>query len=389
MSPLIEIIIILVSAKVLGEIAERSGFPSLVGELCAGILLGPALLGLVFPDETIMTFSDIGIIALLFISGAQLNIRTFSRSEKAGVITAAGGIAVPLVLGILFGLLSGFDLIVALLIGITLSITSIGISIRTLIDLRQLKSDAGILIVSAAVIDDIIGILLLSVLMALAAGSAAGSAVFLPIVLAIIFLIAIVSAGRRVFPWLFEKTARAHTHEMPYSVALIIALGTAVLAEWVGLHYSIGAFIAGLLLGESLRRDRSLFDSISDFAFGFFVSIFFVSVGLLFPPFTGDLAPFFLILLIALAFAGKIIGGYVCSRPFLAGKTAPLLVGIGLCPRGELALVAAQVALTAGIIGSPLYSSIVIMVLATILATPFLLTRGFRFLEQTRDARLS
>jgi len=389
MGPLAEIILILISAKVLGELAERVGFPSLVGEISAGILLGPALLGLVIPGETIEIFSDIGIIALLFISGVQLNIRTFSRSEKAGAVTAAGGIAVPFVLGILLGFLSGFNLTVSLLIGITLSITSIGISVRTLIDLRQLKSDAGILIVSAAVIDDIIGILLLSVLMALAAGTAAGPAVFLPVFLTIVFLIVVVYAGRKIIPWLFEKTARAHTHEMPYSAAIIIALATAALAHGAGLHYSIGAFIAGLILGDSIRRDRSLFDSISDFAFGFFVSIFFVFVGLLFPPFTSEVASFFLIPFIAIAFAGKIIGGYVGSRPFLAGRKPALMVGIGLCPRGEITLVVAKVALTAGIIGSVLYSSIVIMVLATIISTPFLLTWGFHSLEPAKDARRS
>ena len=198
MGPLAEIILILISAKVFGELAERVGFPSLVGEISAGILIGPALLGLVIPGETIEIFSDIGIIALLFISGVQLNIRTFSRSEKAGAVTAAGGIAVPFILGILLGFLSGFDLMISLLIGITLSITSIGISVRTLIDLRQLKSDAGTLIVSAAVIDDIIGILLLSILMALAAGTAAGLAVFLPVFLTIVFLIVVVYAGRKV-----------------------------------------------------------------------------------------------------------------------------------------------------------------------------------------------
>ncbi len=380
MGPLIELILVLVGAKVLGELAERSGFPSLVGEISAGILLGPAILGVVVPGETIEIFSDIGIIALLFISGAQLNIRTFSRSEKAGVVTAAGGIAVPIVLGVLLGILSGFDPVVSLLIGITLSITSIGISVRTLVDLRQLKSDAGTLIVSAAVIDDIIGILLLSILMALAAGTAAGPAVLLPVLLTIIFLVVVVYAGRRIIPWLFEKTARAHTHEMPYSAAIIIALATAALAHGAGLHYSIGAFIAGLILGESIRRDRSLFDSISDFAFGFFVSIFFVFVGLLFPPFTSEVASLFLIPFLVVAFAGKIIGGYAGSRPFLAGRTAPLLVGIGLCPRGEITLVVAKVALAAGIIGSVLYSSIVIMVLATILTTPFILKRGFHSL---------
>jgi len=389
MSPLLEIILILTSAKVLGELAERAGIPSLVGEISAGILLGPALLGLIVPGETIEIFSDIGIIALLFISGAQLNIRTFTRSEKAGAVTAAGGIAVPFVLGILLGFLSGFDLVVSLFIGITLSVTSIGISVRTLVDLRQLKSSAGTLIVSAAVIDDIVGILLLSVLMALAAGTAAGPAVILPVLLTVVFLIVVVYAGRKIIPWLFETAGRAHTHEMPYSAAIIIALATAAFSHGAGLHYSIGAFIAGLILGDSIRRDRSLFDSISDFAFGFFVSIFFVFVGLLFPPFTSEVVSFFLIPFIAVAFAGKIIGGYAGSRPFLTGKKAPLLVGIGLCPRGEITLVVAKVALTAGIVGSVLYSSIVIMVLATILSTPFLLRWVFHSLEQPRDARRS
>ncbi len=389
MSPLIEIILILIVAKILGELAERAGFPALIGEIGAGALLGPFILNIVTPGETIEFFSDIGIIALLFISGAQINLQAFYKTGKAGAFTAVAGVAVPFVSGITLGLLMGFQHIEALFLGIALSITSIGISVRTLIDIRQLKSQVGMIIVSAAVIDDVIGIILLALLTAVAGGATGIESLIPTFIAMVIFLVAIFTIGKPVMEWIFKKAQKAHTHEMTYSAAILIALVTAVLSNSAGLHYAIGAFIAGLLLGDHIRDDRMLFDSLIDFTFGFFVTIFFASIGLLFSPDGGEFMLPFIVILILVAFVTKIAGGMAGSFRFLHDLKKSFLVGLGLCPRGEIALVVVKISLLAGIIAGNLFTAITVMIIASIFITPVLLTRGFALAGYVRDGRQS
>jgi Kef-type K+ transport system membrane component KefB len=382
---LLEILVILVVAKLFGELLEQGGYPAMIGEIGAGILLGPSVLNLITPSPTLDLFADIGIVALLFISGIEMNLRSFIESRDVAVVTASTGVAVPFLFGFLFGQLFGMTNIESLFIAITLSITSIGVSVRTLIDLKILNTGVGATIVSAAVLDDIVGILLLALLSSIAAtGSAATETLLYTVLASIIFLVVIATAGRRAMVWVFDRARRTETHEMVYSVAIVIALLSGYLAHAAGLHYSIGAFIAGLILGGQIREDHMLFDSLMDFGFGFFITIFFASVGLLFDfsleTFTSPL----ILPILILAFAGKIAGGFFGSIHFL-DRAEALMVGIGLSPRGEITLVVAKVALAGGIIASGLYSSVMIMVIATIILTPLLMKRGFSFFESRKE----
>lgn len=168
---------------------------------------------------------------------------------------------------------------------------------------------------------------------------------------------------------------------MPYSVAILIALGTAVIAQEAGLHYAIGAFLAGLILGDSIRSDRLLYDSLADFAFGFFTTVFFASIGL-FISFSSDSTSIpFILLIVIVAFAGKVAGGYVGSFWFLRDRARSLIVGLGLSPRGEISLVVSKVALSSGLISATLFSSVTVMVIISIFLTPILMTRGFLGLQ--------
>jgi Kef-type K+ transport system membrane component KefB len=382
---LLEILVILIVAKIFGELLEQGGFPAMIGEIGAGILLGPSVLNLISPSATLDLFADIGIVALLFISGIEMNLRSFLESRDAAIVTASAGVAVPFIFGFLFGQVFGMTTIESLFIAITLSITSIGVSVRTLIDLKRLNTPVGSTIISAAVLDDIIGILLLAFLASIAAtGSAATEKLLLTVLASIVFLVAIATAGRRAIIWVFDHARRTETHEMVYSAAIIIALLSAYLAHTAGLHYSIGAFIAGLILSNQIREDHMLFDSLMDFGFGFFVTIFFASVGLLFDfsleTFTSPLV----LPILILAFAGKIVGGFLGSINFL-DRAEALMVGIGLSPRGEITLVVAKVALAGGIIATGLYSAIMIMVIATIILSPLLMKRVFSFFEARKE----
>lgn len=378
MDVILQILLLLVSAKLFGELVERAGYPALIGEIAAGILLGPSLLGWVAMNETLEVFADIGIIALLFISGADMNLKSFLERRNVAVTTAVAGVMVPFAGGVLLGYLLQLSQVQTLFIAIALSITSIGVSVRILVDYKQLNTTVGTAIVSAAVLDDIIGIILLGILSAVAMSGTtpASDSFLLGIIITILFLALFILIAPRALRWIFDLARKTETHEMAYSIAIILALASAWLSHTAGLHYSIGAFIAGLFLGDQIRRDRLLFDSLMDFGFGFFVTFFFASIGLLFS-FTRQtfLSPY-IIPLIIVAIGGKIIGGYIGSFHFLSRAEA-LLVGMGITPRGGIELVIAKVALAAGIIGSALFSAITVMVIVTIILTPLLMKRGF------------
>ncbi|TAJ44162.1 cation:proton antiporter [Methanofollis fontis] len=383
MDPILQVILILTVAKLAGELAERAGYPSLIGEIAAGIVLGPSLLSIVAYEGTMEFLADIGIIALLFISGIQMNMRSFAASEKPALFTAIAGMVVPFLMGAGFAHIAGFDSIEAIFIGIALSVTSIGISIRTLIDLKKLETPAGTTIVGAAVIDDILGILLLAGLTAVFTGSE--GSLFSTLITGGLFIGGSLVVGRRVLPAIMDRARSTQTHEMTYTAAIAIALCMAYLSDLAGLHYAIGAFFAGLLLGDQIRNDRSLFEGIADFSFGFFVTFFFASIGLLVTITPETLFSPFILPLIVIAFAGKILGGWAGSTQFMDSQAGALIVGIGLCPRGEITLVIAQIALMTGIIGQALFSSFTIMVIISVLLTPVLMTSAFRRLEIRGD----
>lgn len=387
MDPIVAIVLILGLAKVFGELLERGGYPPMIGEIAAGILVGPAVLGLVTMNETLDLFSTIGVIALLFVSGVEMNAKAFAAARNAAALTAVTGIVVPFVLGIIGGALLGFSFVEQLFLATVISITSIGVSVRTLIDLKMLNSMVGNTIVGAAVVDDIIGVILLGILSSIAlSGRLELAPLAATLVLAVLFIAFALTVGRRLFLWVFRASHRMLTHEMPYVAAIVIALGTAAVADAVGLHYAIGAFVAGLVLGPQIRNDRSVFDGLADFAFGFFVTFFFASIGLLFHPDPAVFASVLMPALILLAIAGKTAGGYIGSLPYMGDRLQALMVGFGLSPRGEIALVVAQVSLSAGIITQGLYSGVTVMVIATILAAPLLMKWAFAARKKREDA---
>jgi Kef-type K+ transport system membrane component KefB len=382
MDILLQILLLIALAKLLGEIVEQAGYSSLIGEIAAGILLGPSIIGFVTPNDILSLFSDIGIIALLFISGAELNPKAFSGSEKTALSTAIAGVAVPFAGGFLLGTAFGMTLAERLFIGTALSITSIAVSVRTLVDLKKLNTRLGATIVGAAVIDDVTGIFLLAMISTIGAQQQFSTGAFLLTVGAgIAFLVLFTGLGRKLLPWFFDLARKTETHEMLYSITIIIALVSAYLSHLAGLHYGIGAFFAGLILGGRIRNDHPLFDSLNDFAFGFFVTFFFAYIGVLFD-LSGELiVTSFTLLIIIVALAGKILGGIIGSFYSFTGKEA-LIIGIGMSPRADIALVVANVALTAGIIGTELFSSVVIVAIVTIILTPVMMKNGFDYLDR-------
>ncbi|HIJ06628.1 MAG: Sodium/hydrogen exchanger [Methanocalculus sp. 52_23] len=381
----LEILILLLVAKGAGELVERAGYPSLIGEITAGLILGPSLLGLIELGEVLKVFADLGLIVLLFLSGIETDLKNLASAEKAGTVTAICGVVIPFVLGFGLGYLTGMDTIPSVFLGIALAITSIGISVRALVDEHALSTPIGSIIITSAVIDDLIGILLLAALSAFALGggltSVAGTAI-----LALIFITFMVTGGRRILGGLYAKVRRHASHESAYSAGLIMAFASAAASQIMGLHLAIGAFFAGLALSDRIRPDRTIEGSLSDLGLGFLVPFFFASIGLSLTLSVDTFQNPLLIPLVLVAFSGKIIGGYIGSRHFLPDNRSALLVGLGLSPRGEVALVVATMALSTGIITNDLFTMVTLMVIATALVAPLFLRIGFKALRRSGDA---
>jgi len=385
MVPVLEILLLLAVAKAAGELAERIGYPGLVGEIGAGLFLGPSLLGIIEPGVVIEALADLGLILLLFLSGVQTDLKNLASAEKAGSLTALGGIMIPLLLGSVLGLFFGMDTLTAVFLGVVLSITSIGISIRTLVDEHALSTPIGSIIITTAVIDDIIGILLLAFLMAIAFGGG-----IVPVIgvaaAGIVFIILMVTVAPSLLGSFYGRIRREASHETAFSAVISMALAGATLTYLLGLHLAIGAFFVGLALSDRIRPDRTIEGSLSDLAGGFLITIFFASIGLsLLISLTTFTDPL-LLPLIAVAFISKILGGYIGSRRFLPDALSAMLVGIGITPRGEMALVVATVALAGGFITDALYATVTMMVVITVLISPMLLRWGFRAHRRAEDA---
>jgi Kef-type K+ transport system membrane component KefB len=386
MDIILQILALFILAKLLGEAAEWLGHSSMIGEIMAGMVLGPFLLGWVEFTDALELFADLGIVSLLFISGAEMNLRSLSEGKRTSILTAMGGVSVPFLAGMFIGLAFDLGLERSLFLGIVLSVTSIGISVRSLIDLKRLNTREGYVIVGAAFFDDIVGIVLLGLLATLVIdpnGDLLGT--LIPMSAGIAILLILITVGREPLLRLYDLTSRAHTHEMPYAAAIAIGLGVAVMTHLAGLHYALGAFVAGLVIGPHVRKDLKLLESLTDFSFGFMATFFFATVGVLFSISVADLMDPLILVVVVSAIGAKVLGGLLGSLEGLGDGTRAMVVGIGLAPRGEVALIIANIALVGGLIGADLYAAVTITVIVSIIFTPTALRKGFSLLDRKRS----
>lgn len=405
MEILFAILVLLVATRLFGELSSRLGQPVLLGELVSGILLGLLfqrfsssfpMLSQLPEDEVFRAITDLGIFFLMLMAGVELQPRDLTKASKSAAGVAVGGMVLPLALGLLFGALvlppSEYRLPQMLFLGVALSITAVPVSVKVLHDLNQLRGAVGSVIVSAAIFDDILSLMLLAVLTAIiktgVAPSPAGLAALLLKVLlffALTFLL-----GRVLLPRLGKKVRRFDIEEFEFSFLLIVALSFAVLAEQLEVHFILGAFMAGLYFGRD-TIDRQVFKSVSQkvsaVSTGFLGPLFFASIGLHLDLSAVVALPGMLLGLIVIATVGKIVGAGVPARMSGMSRRESLAVGAGMNARGAVELVIADIALEAGLFTQPsptppvvreLFSAVVIMAIVTTLATPILLRLCFR-----------
>jgi Kef-type K+ transport system membrane component KefB len=381
------LIVILLAAKLAGELFERIGQPPVLGELIAGVIVGGSVLGLVPVDPTdpygsiVHIMAEVGVAILLFEIGLETDLREMFRVGSAALTVAMVGVVLPFVFGYLFWhYYEGGASLTAIFVGATLTATSVGITARVLTDLGKIATAEARIIIGAAVIDDILGLLILAVVEGLAAtGEVSVLGVTKLFGLAVGFLAVAMLIGLSTARWLFELVNRMRVRGVLVTVSLVFALLLAFLADRTGLAPIVGAFAAGLILSRTNQFD-TIVEQIKPVA-DVFTPIFFVSIGAAVDITILDPRPMenreVLLVgagLFVIAVLGKVAAGYsVFWRP-----VHKLAIGAGMVPRGEVGLIFAQIGLLGGILTQDVFSAILIMVMGTTLITPPVLKVLFR-----------
>jgi monovalent cation:proton antiporter-2 (CPA2) family protein len=372
---ILQLVIILAAAKATGHLSARLGQPTVLGQLICGVIIGPAVLGWIEYDQFIQQLSTIGVILLMFIAGLETDVKEFRANAKASTYVGVGGIIAPFIGGYVSAVWLGLGFHESLFFGMVLTATSVSITVQTLREMGQLQSREGVTILGAAVLDDVLVIILLAFLMSFIGG---GDASLSEVVLKkVLFFGAAILLVWKVLPWCIRRMAVLKVPQAPLAAAIILCLAFSYFAEFTGVASIIGAYLAGIAIG-STEYGHSVMEKTEQVGYSFFIPIFFVSIGFS-AQFSGAGEFLWLILpLGVLAILGKIIGSGLGAR--LAGFhwLSSFRVGSGMVSRGEVALILAALGLESGLLERPMFTVLIIVILITTLVAPPLLKFSFR-----------
>jgi Kef-type K+ transport system membrane component KefB len=385
-----ELVIILLAAKAAGFLSTRLGQPSVLGELLVGVLLGPSLinvLGLPFINsttlgDTIAELSELGVLLLMFIAGLELHLSELTKNRKVSLLSSAGGMLLSIGLGWGAGRIFGISHTAALLMGLALAATSVSIAARTLMEMNVLRSRVGLSLLGAAVVDDVLSILAFSVFLAVYTGSGGIVGLLLILVRMLLFLAAAVAFGLWGLPYLTRWVTRLPISQGVLAFAFVIMLVYGLAAELVG-HMAaiIGTFLAGLMFARTPEK-AAIEPGITALAYGLFVPIFFINIGLSVNLRGLQPTAIWLILVVALAaILGKLLGAASGARLGGLPRHEAFQLGAGMVARGEVTLIIAAVGSEAGLITGKAFSAIVAAVLFSTLVAPPMLRAAFSWLR--------
>lgn len=396
------LLIVLVFTRVMGEIASRFNQPELIGNLLAGILLGIIITHLgdnfhglksLTTNEAFIAITELGVFFLMLTAGLEMHPKELMESTGRALIIALSGLLVPFLAGVSLAAFyipdSDWKLAQCIFIGTALAITAIPVAAKVLMETGELKSTVGKTIMSAALFDDVLGLVLLAILTALISsgtGLSIQNFALLGLHVALFFAL-VVFLGQYVIPWLLRVINYSLTDEIELSLLLIVGLTFSLIAELLDLHFILGAFIAGLFFtrrnfGTKVYNDVS--KKVNAISIGFFAPIFFASIGLHLELSAIVNMPVFVALLIILAILSKFVGAGLAALLLGMERTEAASIGIGMSARGAVELIIAEIALRAGLFEHPepvplvidyMYSSIVLMAIVTTLVMPI----GFRY----------
>jgi Kef-type K+ transport system membrane component KefB len=379
---LFQLFVIFVAAKIVGELFERLRLPAVVGEILAGALFGPYALGLIHPTDTIQSIAEIGAIFVLFHAGLETSPKDLIQVGRKSLLVAVSGVVFPFLLGFSYMKIRGDNTTEATFVGAAMVATSVGITARVLGDLGVLGSRSARIILGAAVFDDILGMVLLAIVAGLAS-SIGVQWIHLSVLTfeAVVFAVFMIFVGSRIIRPLRRRVERLSTHNAPLILSLAICLLLSWLAVKIGMAAIIGAFFAGLAFAD-YAPEWDLSPSVTSIS-DFLAPYFFFSIGsqLDVGMFGGTVLVAAVVISI-LAIVSKVVG---CGLPLVReGVHTSLTVGIGMMPRGEVALIVALVGLNSHIVHQPTYAIVVFMTAVTTLLAPPMLRYMFR--EELREA---
>jgi Kef-type K+ transport system membrane component KefB len=392
------LLILLVTARIFGEIFERFKQPAMIGEIIAGIILGPSIFNLIHRTEDIKVISELGIFLLVIIAGLEINIDDILKSLKGkNIIISLMAFFIPIFGGMAVGYIFEQDIMTTVFIGLCVAITALPVSIRILMDLGKINSEVGQKIISIAIFDDVLALSILGVLlnikdtdMSVMAIVKAGSLSLLKLIiflslltLAYLLIKKLLRKGNYIQESLDKLVSLLKGKEPLFALFFVFVLLFSTVTENLGLHFIVGAFFAAMLISDSLiGKDnlKAIEKTTSNMAMGFLAPIFFAGIGLEFN--ISSISNIgLLVAVIAVSYLSKILGGFFGGQLAGLNSRVALTLGVGLNARGIMELVIANIAYRNGLISTEVFSILVIMGVLTTLTTPLLLKRAFSRLE--------
>jgi Kef-type K+ transport system membrane component KefB len=372
----LSMLVVFASAKLLSEVFERLGQPGIVGEILAGVLIGPHVLGWMAPNEVLRILSDLGVIFLLFSIGLEVRASELLRVGVTAVAVAVAGVTLSFFSGWGVSALWGAPRVEGIFVGAAMVATSVGITARVLASRRLLDTQAARIILAAAVVDDVLGLIVLALVTGLARGPVNYLDIALTAAIAMAFTYLVATLGRQTVKIVMPRLqARVRLAEGEFALAMTLLFALSLLAVYAGVAAIVGAFLAGMALGETVdRRVHELARGVTELLVPFFL----VGVGLRFDLSLFASRP-------VLLFAGSVVLAAVAAK-FTAcalaalrlGRSNAIRVGVGMIPHGEVGMVVAQIGLGLGVMAQSVYGIIVFMSVATTLVAPPLLKLAFR-----------
>ena len=368
-SVLLSLFLIIAAAKVMAEIFERLRQPAVVGEILAGVVIGPSVLGWVQPSDLLAVLAELGVIFLLFTVGLETKPQDIFRVGKKATLVAVLGVAFPFVAGFAIAELWGGSFVESMFIGAALVATSVGITARVLGSMGLLEKETARIILGAAVIDDILGLIILSVVSGIGTGGVSVTGIGKTAGLAIMFTVVVGLLGSKVMTRLAPGIDRLRVNKPFFNIGIVLCFGLSVVSIYFGVAAIIGAFLAGMALAEATEDNHKVHQLTSGVT-EFLVPFFLVNIGMQL-----DLSVFrdsSVVVLAAVitiaAVVTKFIGGGLGAWGMTRREMAQ--VGVGMIPRGEVGIVVAQIGLGMAVISQQFFASVLFMAVATTLIAP-------------------